>query len=286
MIAHIVPNGVNNMPLERYLRRAFPMLPGHALRDVLKRRDVKRAGVRMGANDAVRGGDRIDIYLPERYAPCPPEYTYRDAHLLACVKPQGLPVDVDRDGIGADTLLARARLLNANARLCHRLDAATGGLVLVALDEETEKCAEEVFRRHALDKRYLAVVRGEFDRDAFTARAWLVKDAARARVQILQREARGAKSIETRCRVLSQNHGIARVLLEPVTGRTHQLRAHLAALGHPILGDDAYGDRRFNAEHSGPLRLWCSEMTIHEDALWRADQGRRFSAPNPPWWEE
>ena len=134
MIQHVVPASVPALPLERYLRRAWPLLPNHAVRDLLKRRDVKRGGVRLSADESVRGGDELLIYLPDKYLPGPAEWVYQDAHLVAAVKPQGLPVDVDQDGIGADTLLTRLQADHPTAQLCHRLDAATGGLVLAALD--------------------------------------------------------------------------------------------------------------------------------------------------------
>ena len=281
MIEHSIPQKVPPTPLDKYMRRAWPMLPGHELRALLKRRDVKRDGVRLGAEDAVRGGQTLQVYLPDRCLPPPAETVFDDRHLVGAVKPFGLPVDVDRDGVGADTLLTRLRARWPSARLCHRLDAATGGLVLAALDDETEAQALETFRAHALRKRYLALVRGRLDTDEMDLTAWLVKDAAGARVRVTHYAARGAKPIETRVTLLDARGDISRVALEPVTGRTHQLRAHMADLGHPILGDDAYGDRAFNRAHPGGLRLWCEEIRLNRDCPLIAYRGRRFRAEAP-----
>lgn len=286
MIQHVVPDSVPAMPLERYLRRAWPMLPAHALRDLLKRRDVKRDGVRLGAEETVRGGDALTVYLPERYAPAPPALIYCDGSLAAAVKPQGLPVDADQDGVGADTLLTRLQTARPGAQLCHRLDAATGGVVLAALDGETHRRALETFREHALRKRYLALAKGGFPAREGVLRAWLVKDARRSTVRIAHRSAPGAKPVETRYRVMGESGGIARVELEPVTGRTHQLRAHMADFGHPLLGDDKYGDRALNRAHPGGLRLWCAELTIGADSPLEGYRGMTFSAPPPEWWSD
>ena len=283
---HRIPESVPPMPLERYLRRAWPMLPGHRLRDLLKKRDVRRGGTRLGAKDEVRGGDCLTVYLPEALL-CPAaEWLWRDEGLGALLKPQGLPVDADRDGVGADTLAARLEREVPGARLLHRLDAAAGGLVLAALNEEAYAQGLETFRRHALDKRYLALARGGFDRGAGALTAWLKKDARRSQVRILHGPAAGAKDIETRYEVLRDDGGTAALALDPVTGRTHQLRAHMADFGHPLLGDDRYGDRAFNQSSPGPLRLWCSSMTIGRDAPLARWRGRTFRAPDPAWWQE
>ena len=284
MILHEIPAGVPETTVERYVKRAWPMLPAHALREMLKKKDVRVNGVRCGQGAKVRGGDGLALYLPEKYLPGGAELVFDDGRLMAAVKPQGLPVDVDQDGVGADTLLTRLQGVRPGARLCHRLDAATGGLVLAAADDGTYAQALEAFRMHALGKRYLALARGGFDRREGTLRAWLAKDAKRATVRVVHREEKGAKPIETRYKVLDDRNGIARLELEPVTGRTHQLRAHMADFGHPLVGDDKYGDHALNRAQGGGLRLWCREIRIHETSPLERYRGMRFEAPEPEWW--
>ena len=285
MIQHDVPAGVPRMPLERYIRRAWPMMPARAVRDLLKRRDAKVNGARCGTDAMVAGGDRLALYLPDAYLPDRAVFAFDDGRLAVAVKPQGLPVDVDRDGVGADTLLARVSAVHPGAQLCHRLDAATGGLVMLALDDRTAAQALEAFRIHALRKRYFALASGGFERSEGVLRAWLCKDARRAEVRVVHRRESGAKEIETRYRVIDEAGGIARVLLEPVTGRTHQLRAHMADFGHPLLGDDRYGDRALNRRAPGPLRLWCGELEIDSDGPLADYRGMQFAAQPPAWWE-
>ena len=96
MIKHTIPDCVQPIALEKYVRRAWPMLPNHAVRDLMKRRDVKRDGRRLGAEDEVFGGDELVLYLPEKFGPAPAQFVFDDGRLLAAVKPQGLPVDVDQ----------------------------------------------------------------------------------------------------------------------------------------------------------------------------------------------
>ena len=86
--------------------------------------------------------------------------------------------------------------------------------------------------------------------------------------------------------MVDERDGIARVELEPVTGRTHQLRAHMADFGHPLVGDDKYGDRALNKAEGGGLRLWCGEILILQESPLERYRGMRFEAPEPEWWTD
>ena len=288
MTLHRVAEGLGPTPLEKYLRRAWPMTPGHVFRDALKKRDVRVNGARAGAGEMVRGGDALTLYIADAWL-CPSaEVIFTDDRLIVAVKPQGLPVDADRDGVGADTLLARLNRRWPGARLCHRLDAATGGIVLAAADDAVSQQAFEAFRDHrGVVKRYKALALGDFERREGTLDAFLIKDARRGEVRVVHREAPGAKPIRTRYRVeQTVAPGLWRVALEPVTGRTHQLRAHMADFGHPLLGADRYGDRAANRRFPGvKLCLWHEALTVSEDSPLIDYRGMTFEAQAPGWIE-
>ena len=265
------------MPVRRYIRRAWPLLSERALAEAFRRRDVKLNGARCAAGELARGGDRLQVYVAAEF---PLDALFDDGKLLACAKPAGLPVDLDRDGVGADTLLMRLRARNPGAELLHRLDAQTGGVLLAALHADVLERGLLAFKEHALRKTYRAVALGGFERAEGELRDYLVKDASSATVRVLQRPEPGAKPIVTRYRVLSDlGGGRTLVELEPVTGRTHQLRAHMAFFGHPLLGDDKYGDRGAKARG---LCLWCREIEVLEGPL-SEYAGRKFTAPEPDW---
>ena len=223
---------------------------------------------------------------PDAWLTSSADVLWTDDRLIVAVKPQGLPVDADRDGVGADTLLTRLQGRWPGARLCHRLDAQTGGIVLAAADEAVWQQAFEAFRDHrGVTKRYAALAFGRFERPEGTLSAWLVKDARRGDVRVLHRDAPGAKPITTRYRAGGEvAPGLYRVALEPVTGRTHQLRAHMADFGHPLLGDDHYGDRAANRRFPGAkLCLWHEALYVSGDSPLVDYRGRRFEAPAPEW---
>ena len=158
MIRHEVPAGVRGEELSRYLKRAWPLLPGHVLRDLLKKKDVRIGGVKAGKGEMVRGGDVLEIYAPAKHFEAAAEIIFDDGRLLAAVKPQGLPSLPDQDGVGADTMEVRIRRTHPDAKLCHRLDAATGGVMLSSLCSETEEQAFEAFKYHEMKKSYRAIL--------------------------------------------------------------------------------------------------------------------------------
>ena len=285
MIGHVIPDAVPAMPLERYLRRAWPLLPGRLLRQLDKNRDVRVNGTKSDGKAVVRGGDHLAIYADPRDFEPAPDILWSDGRLIVAVKPQGLPVDVDRDGVGADTLLTRLARQYPGARLCHRLDAATGGIVLAAADDVVYAQALEAFKTHGVQKRYHALALNRFSDKKGTLKAWLVKDARHAEVRVLHRPRPDAKPIETRYEAGPEAaSNLYHVWLEPVTGRTHQLRAHMAAFGHPLLGDDKYGDRAANRRHPRvSLCLWHERLTIPGDSPLIAYRGRVFEALAPEW---
>lgn len=263
MRVHQIPDGVQPVGLARYLARAWPTLTGHVIRDALKRRDVRINGVKSGADARVQGGDTLAIYIDERFFMMPLTILYQDEDMLCVEKPAGLPVDVDQDGIGADTLLSRVQAQFPSARLCHRLDEGTGGALLCSLNDASHERLLQAFREHEIEKTYQALVIGCPMPQEANLRAYLIKDANRAQVRVLDHLARGAKPIETGYRVLKQGAGYTLLLVMPVTGRTHQIRAHMAHIGHPLLGDDKYGDRSLNRELKLSMpQLWCTELIL------------------------
>jgi len=168
---------------------------------------------------------------------------HEDACCIVVGKPSGLLCVPGRGPGKQDCLSSRVQRLYPDARIVHRLDMATSGLVLMARGDAMQRALSQAFERRAVRKRYLAVVAGQLQGPA-TADGWgeidlpLAADWPRRPMQHVD-PAAGRPSL-TRWRVLGQGEGWTRLELEPVTGRTHQLRVHLQAIGHPILGDTLY----------------------------------------------
>ncbi|MBI3156333.1 MAG: RluA family pseudouridine synthase [Burkholderiales bacterium] len=162
-----------------------------------------------------------------------------DAELIAVDKPAGLLAVPGRTE--PDCLAARVQAAWPDALVVHRLDMATSGLMLFARGAVAQRRLGDAFAARRVHKRYVAIACGVLDGDAGTIDLPLAADWPRRPLQRVD-HGRGRPSL-TRWRVLARDAraGTTRLLLEPLTGRTHQLRVHLQAIGHPIVGDTLYG---------------------------------------------
>lgn len=204
-----------------------------------------------------------------------------DDHLLVLDKPAGLLSVPGRGADKADCLSARAQALYPDALIVHRLDMATSGLLLMARGADTQRRLSRAFAEREVSKRYVAVVAGRLE--AAAADGWGVIDLPIAAdwpnrpLRIIDPE-RGQPSV-TRWRVLGAGSaaGTTRVELEPVTGRSHQLRVHLQALGHPILGDALYAPPQIAVASARLLLHACRLGFVHP----HSGVAMEFSSPAP-----
>ncbi len=207
------------------------------------------------------GGERIRVDLAGLDELAPEgtglEVRHHDPFLLVVSKPAGMvthPTASRRTGSLVNRLLGMGIPLSTlggplRPGIVHRLDAGTSGLLIVAKDDETHEALAAMLRRHEVERRYLALVRGRVDHDRFAVEAPLGRRGARIRV-----DAGSGKVAETRFEVLERFERATLVEAAPRTGRTHQIRVHLAAVGHPILGDRAYGGGGDEAKRLGLSR--------------------------------
>lgn len=169
-----------------------------------------------------------------------PDIVYRDESLLVANKPAGLLAVPGRGPDKQDCLSARLQSAFPDALVVHRLDMATSGLMVFARGIGMQRRLSQMFREREVSKRYIAVVSGKLEQEAGEIALPLICDWPNRPKQMVD-HTQGKPSL-TRYRLLGGEGSSSRVELEPVTGRTHQLRLHMAAIGHPILGDALYGD--------------------------------------------
>jgi tRNA pseudouridine32 synthase/23S rRNA pseudouridine746 synthase len=200
-------------------------------------------------------------------------FVFVDDHLVVLDKPAGMLSVPGRGADKHDCAATRVQQRFADALIVHRLDMATSGLLLMARGAPVQRLLSIAFERRAIGKRYVAVVRGRLPADSGDIDLPLAADwPRRPRQKVDPRE--GKPSL-TRYRCLAHDAAAdtTRVLLEPVTGRSHQLRVHLAALGNPIVGDALYGA----GEPAPRLMLHASELSFPHPAS--GQDVRLVSAP-------
>jgi tRNA pseudouridine32 synthase/23S rRNA pseudouridine746 synthase len=163
---------------------------------------------------------------------------YADAHLLIADKPAGLLSVPGRGPDNQDCLIARLQGDYPDALTVHRLDMATSGVMAFGRGPEAQRALSRAFEQRRVAKRYVALVAGRVTQDAGEIDLPLICDWPNRPLQKVDHDL--GKPALTRWRVLARGEAMTEVELAPVTGRSHQLRVHMAALGHPILGDRFY----------------------------------------------
>ena len=290
--------------LDRYLMDEFPVLNMGRLNKALRENKIKLNGKKQPLATRVAMGDEIKLFIQDAQlgivpdgplflaARAPAEIIYQDEHVLIANKPAGIPV---MDETAPDTLINRVLLALYNAgqyvpgkgftpALCHRLDTGTSGLVLVALSAQAEQLLTDMIRTRALKKRYLCVTFGRPEPAAATLGGFLQKDAARGLVRIQNRQTPDAKPVETRYKTLAVSGRLALLKVELITGRTHQIRAHMASIGCPILGDGKYGSNTANRELHFKYQALCAqelEFPKVDAPQLQGVSGKTFRAPQP-----
>jgi len=254
--------------VDRYLQKALGDVPSSLVQKLIRKGKVRRLDVRVQAADRLKEGDVLVVHHqvqaagPARavssshYAGADMKILYRDDDYLALDKPAGIRCSEDDDPSTSVQQWLREELKKEIAagevrpELCHRLDEGTTGVVLVALTAAAVSNFHEALRAGTIHKEYRVVVWGEAPSKKWSVERPLHRMAhARSRdpkVMIVDDTEPGAQPAHTEFRVLAKSKQATLLAARPITGRTHQIRAHLKGTGLPVVGDARYGDWRLD----------------------------------------
>lgn len=253
-----IPEGTRRTRLEDMLFERFPNLSRMYLREVVRDGNCQVNGRNENVGFRVRGGDYIEIELdPSRETAMRPEdisleIVFEDAHLIVVNKPAGMLVHPTHREKRGTLLNALAHHLNKRSAsdgsppgfirpgLVHRLDKQTSGLIVAAKSVSVHRKLARQFQRKLVEKVYLALVEGTLAKDEGLIMGPIGRYADEKRWGLKE----DGKRSETKFKVRERRSDMTLVELEPVTGRTNQLRIHCASIGHPIVGDVSRGGRQ------------------------------------------
>ena len=241
----IVDKKYNNKKLNMFLQSSFPMLSLNLFFKTLRKKDIKVNGKRVNENITLFEGDEILIYIPDELLEIKLNVFYEDENILIIDKPAEIEVTGDK----SLTSLIHKKYANCGflPMPCHRLDRNTTGLILFAKNQESLDILSDKFKKHEIEKHYLALVYGVPKKRSETLTAYLFKDSKKSLVYISDTPKKGYSKIITSYSVLEKkDNGTCLLDVEIETGKTHQIRAHLAYIGHPIIGDGKYGNYSLN----------------------------------------
>ncbi len=275
--------------LDRFVSKTVPLLPASLTQKYIRLKRIKLNGRGAKQDVKLNLGDTVQMYVNDEFFEAPSEenaflkitepqldIVFEDENILLVNKKAGVLCHSDGEW-SYNTLIShiqaylyakrewRPREENAFApALCNRIDRNTSGIVIAAKNAEALRIMNEKIKNREVEKFYLAVIHGDVSPKAGRLEGYIFKDAVKNQVFVSDRSVPGSKTAVTAYKTLTVKDGLSLLECRLVTGRTHQIRAQLAHVGHPLLGDGKYGSEKMNRPYNETYQALCSYRLVFD----------------------
>lgn len=300
--------------LDKFIQKIMPTLPSSLMYRYIRTKHIKVNRKKAEISTKLNEGDVVEAWISDEFfikaepkydflsAPTNIDIVYEDENIILVDKKQGVLVHPD-DKEYRDTLIGRIQHylydkgeFDPDAENCfapalaNRIDRGTGGIVIAAKNAESLRILCDKIKEREIDKQYLAVVHGTPAKKEATLEGFLEKNESKNKVYLKSSREGDALSIKTRYRVLASKNNLSLIEVDLLTGRTHQIRAHMASIGHALLGDGKYGklntDKKlgftrqalysykltFNFKTDGGILNYLNGKTFKVKKVWFAEE--------------
>ena len=284
-----------NQRLDKFLFKYFNTAPKSFVYKMLRKKRIKYNGKKAEGNEIIKSGDTLQMYLAEetmdgfmqeKEVPKAERHfgiVYEDDNILMVSKPAGLLVHPEKSE-DKNTLIDQilyylyekgqydmSKESSFTPAICNRLDRNTGGIVIAGKNLQAVQAVNKAIADRKIKKYYITMVRGEFEEER-ELYGYHIKDELTNKVKVLKQNFPGAKKIYTKVNPLAVKDNFSLLEIDLITGKSHQIRAHLKSMGYPVIGDRKYGEERVNKRFKDKYGL-NNQFLFAYKIVWEEGEG-------------